>query len=76
MTAHEVLGCRDLSRVDFVVDEASGNFTVLEVNTLPGMTTVSLFPEAAAVAGISFIALCDRLVRRALARPRHAASTR
>jgi D-alanine-D-alanine ligase len=45
---------------------------VLEVNTLPGMTAMSLFPEAAAVAGISFPALCDRLLRRAFTRPRPA----
>jgi D-alanine-D-alanine ligase len=73
VAAHVALGCRDLSRVDFVVDDAASEFTVLEVNTLPGMTATSLFPEAAAVAGISFPALCDRLVRRAAARPRSAA---
>jgi D-alanine-D-alanine ligase len=68
-----VLGCRDLSRVDFVVDAAADETTVLEVNTLPGMTATSLFPEAAQVAGIPFPALCDRLVRKAHARPRGAA---
>jgi D-alanine-D-alanine ligase len=73
VSAHVVLGCRDLSRVDFVVDDDAGSFTVLEVNTLPGMTATSLFPEAAAAAGISFADLCDRLVRRAHARPRREA---
>jgi D-alanine-D-alanine ligase len=71
--AHTVLGCRDLSRVDFVVDDVTSEITLLEVNTLPGMTATSLFPEAAAAAGISFPSLCDGLVRRALARPRVAA---
>jgi D-alanine-D-alanine ligase len=70
VAAHLVLGCRDLSRVDFVVDDAEGELTLLEVNTLPGMTATSLFPEAARVAGISFSDLCDRLVRRAHGRPR------
>jgi D-alanine-D-alanine ligase len=74
VTAHEALGCRDLSRVDFVVDDDAGDVTVLEVNTLPGMTATSLYPEAAGVAGISFPALCDRLVRRAFTRPRLAAA--
>jgi D-alanine-D-alanine ligase len=69
VTAHEVLGCRDLSRTDFVVDDDAGRFTVLETNTLPGMTATSLFPEAAAQAGIPFPKLCDLLVRRAHARP-------
>ena len=68
--SHTALGCRDLSRVDFVVDDERGDITVLEVNTLPGMTATSLFPEAAGVAGITFPALCDHLVRRAVARPR------
>jgi D-alanine-D-alanine ligase len=66
--AHRALGCRDLSRIDFVVPDA-GDFVVLEVNTLPGMTGTSLFPEAAAAAGVSFVTLCDRLVRRAAERP-------
>jgi len=72
-TAHAVLGCRDLSRVDFVVDDARETFTLLEVNTLPGMTATSLFPEAAGVAGITFPALCDLLVRRAHGRPKNVA---
>jgi D-alanine-D-alanine ligase len=73
--AHRALGARDLSRVDFVVGEGDPEeaVTLLEVNTLPGMTATSLFPEAAAAAGIDFEALCDRLVRRALARPRREA---
>ncbi len=72
VAAHAALGCRDLSRVDFVVDDDRAELTVLEVNTLPGMTATSLFPEAAAVAGIPFPALCDQLVTRAFARPRSA----
>jgi D-alanine-D-alanine ligase len=68
--AHTVLGCRDLSRVDFVVDDVNSEVTLLEVNTLPGMTATSLYPEAAAAAGISFPSLCDALVSRAFARPK------
>ncbi|MDX2054347.1 MAG: D-alanine--D-alanine ligase [Polyangiaceae bacterium] len=68
--AHRAVGARDLSRVDFVVDPGARRVTVLEVNTLPGMTPTSLFPEACAVMGLSFSTLCDKLVRRAAARPR------
>jgi D-alanine-D-alanine ligase len=76
VAAHRALGCRDLSRVDFVVDpEGPGRLVALEVNTLPGMTQVSLFPEAAAAAGIEFGALCDGLVRRAALRPRQPVPT-
>jgi D-alanine-D-alanine ligase len=72
VAAFRALGCRDLARADFVVAPEAGpaGVTLLEVNTLPGMTATSLFPEAAAIAGISFPELCDLLARRALARPR------
>ncbi len=62
------LGARDLGRLDYVV-AADGTVTLLELNSLPGMTATSLFPEAAAVAGIPFPQLCSQLVERAIARP-------
>jgi D-alanine-D-alanine ligase len=65
--AHLALGCRDLSRVDFVVGE-DGACVLLEVNTMPGFTGTSLYPEAAAVAGIPFPQLCGMLVTTAQAR--------
>jgi D-alanine-D-alanine ligase len=70
VAAHLALGCRDLSRVDFVVgDEGDADaVTLLEVNTLPGMTATSLFPEAAAVHGLPMPRWCDALVVRAHAR--------
>jgi len=58
------LGCRGLSRVDFMVDSANRPY-VLEVNTIPGMTETSLFPDAARAAGISFPALVKKLVQLA-----------
>lgn len=65
--AHIALGCRDLSRVDFVIgDEGDADaVTLLEVNTLPGMTATSLYPEAAAVHGLPMPQLCDALVKQA-----------
>lgn len=72
VAAHLALGCRDLSRVDFVVgdDGDPERLTLLEVNTLPGFTATSLYPEAAAACGRGFPALCDGLVRRAFSRGR------
>jgi D-alanine-D-alanine ligase len=64
---HTLLGCRDVSRVDMVVDSAARPW-VLEVNTSPGMTETSLLPMAAASAGTGFPLLVDRLVRSALTR--------
>ncbi len=58
---HEVLGLRDFSRVDLMADEKGRPF-VLEANTIPGFTELSLLPKAAREAGISFEALCRRLV--------------
>jgi D-alanine-D-alanine ligase len=70
LAAHRCLGCRDLSRSDFMVDE-DGHLYLLEVNTIPGMTETSLLPKAAAAAGISFPELCRALVLQALARKKN-----
>lgn len=61
--AHQVLGCRDLSRVDFVVGE--NEIALLEVNTMPGMTPTSLYPDGAAALGVGFDKLMAHFVRRA-----------
>jgi D-alanine-D-alanine ligase len=79
LAAHRALGCRDLSRADFIIGDTDGRagageagdpdaVTLLEVNTLPGFTATSLFPEAAGVAGVPLPVLVDRLVRAAHAR--------
>jgi D-alanine-D-alanine ligase len=68
LKAHDALGCRDLSRVDFILGPDNVGH-VLEINTIPGFTSHSLLPKAAAQAGIDFPELCDRLVR--MARKRH-----
>jgi D-alanine-D-alanine ligase len=66
VSAHQVLGCRHLSRVDFVVS-GEGRVALLEVNTLPGMTPTSLYPDAARHAGHSFADLVSAFVRDAAA---------
>ena len=70
ITAHSALGLRDLSRADFLVD-ATDNITLLEVNTLPGMTPTSLYPDGARALGLNFEKLIDLLVRTAFARSTH-----
>jgi D-alanine-D-alanine ligase len=65
LAAHRALGCSGYSRVDLLVTPA-GECFVLEVNTLPGMTALSLFPEIAAKgAGLSFPALVERIIESA-----------
>ena len=67
ITAHQCLGCRDLSRADFIV-MADDTFVLLEVNTLPGMTPTSLYPDGARGQGYAFDQLLVHLVERAYAR--------
>lgn len=72
LAAHRALDCRDFSRVDWLVDEATLEPYAIEVNTIPGMTSHSLLPKAAARAGISFDDLCQRVVEAVMARARNA----
>jgi D-alanine-D-alanine ligase len=67
--AFRAIGGRDYGRVDIIV-RPDGEFAVLEVNTLPGMTETSLLPKAAAAAGIGYAELCRRMVELALRRGR------
>ncbi len=64
LRAHQALGCRGYSRVDCLIDSSDQVF-VLEVNTLPGLTSVSLFPEMAQGVGISFEELVERILFQA-----------
>jgi D-alanine-D-alanine ligase len=66
--AHEVLGCRGVSRADFRYDDSSEGkqeLCLLEINTQPGMTPLSLVPEQAKYLGMSFPELCSWMVENA-----------
>ena len=66
--AHRVFHCSGVTRSDFRYDDTNGepgNLYILEVNTQPGMTSLSLVPEQAAAAGISFASLVDWMVDQA-----------
>jgi D-alanine-D-alanine ligase len=67
LSSHRLLGLRDYSRTDFIVSRDNRPY-ILEINSLPGLTATSLFPEACASIGITYEALIDRLVGYALAR--------
>lgn len=69
LQAHRVLGCKGASRSDFRWDDTQGvdGVFLLEVNTQPGMTPLSLVPEQAKQVGISYEQLVDILVKEALA---------
>ncbi len=68
LEAHRVLGCKGCSRSDFRWDETRGmdGLFLLETNTQPGMTPLSLVPEQAAAKGISYGELVERLIEEAL----------
>ncbi|MBL8024332.1 MAG: D-alanine--D-alanine ligase [Elusimicrobia bacterium] len=65
VAAFHLLGCRHMGRVDLLVGK-NGRPTLLEVNTLPGMTDTSLLPDAARAAGVSFDSLVGTLLTLAL----------
>lgn len=65
LQAHTALGCSGASRVDLKTDEG-GTPYVLEVNTLPGMTAISLLPKIAQSAGLSFKNLIEEIIRLAV----------
>ena len=62
ISAHIALGCKGATRVDLRVD-TEGNPYVLEVNTIPGMTEMSLLPKIASLAGFDFPALIGEIIR-------------
>jgi D-alanine-D-alanine ligase len=68
LRAHQLLGCKGASRSDFRWDDTQGveGLFLLEVNTQPGMTPLSLVPEQAAKLGISYAELVERIVEEAL----------
>jgi D-alanine-D-alanine ligase len=74
-TAFAACGCRDYSRVDFILP-ADGDAFLLEINTLPGMKETSLLPMSARCAGLDFTGLVGELVKPALLRFQTAALTR
>ena len=67
LAAHQALGLRDLSRADYLVDDNDA-ITLLEVNSMPGMTPTSLYPDGAHARGLGFPALLDALIRSAIRR--------
>ena len=67
VAAHSVLGLRDLSRTDLIVDE-TGTAYFLEVNVSPGMTETSTLPMALEASGHAFGSICVRLLELAAAR--------
>ena len=61
----KALGCTGFSRVDFFVSKADGRFLFNEINTIPGFTSISMYPKMMEAAGVPYAELCDRLLQLA-----------
>ncbi len=74
LKAFKAVGCRDFGRVDWMVDNKLQNSTntpkpfAIEINTIPGMTSHSLLPKAAARCDITFDQLCQSVIEMAISR--------
>jgi D-alanine-D-alanine ligase len=67
---YRAVGCEGMARVDFFLEHATGKLYINEINTIPGFTSISMYPKMWEASGIGFGALVDRLI--ALALERHA----
>ena len=68
LKAYKALGILAYARMDFVMDENTGEIYCLEANTLPGMTPTSLIPQEAAAIGVEFPELCEWIIKVSLAK--------
>ncbi len=68
LKAYKILCCSGMARIDFFLDKNSGQFYVNEINTLPGFTSVSMYPKLWSQTGLSYVELLDRLLELAIER--------
>lgn len=68
VSTFKALDCAGMGRVDFFADEAKGHVYVNEINTIPGFTSISMYPKMWEASGLPFLQLLDRLVELALGR--------
>jgi len=66
--AYRAVECEGMARVDFLLETATGKFYVNEINTIPGFTSISMFPKMWEYSGLPMSKLIDRLIELAMAR--------
>jgi D-alanine-D-alanine ligase len=74
VSAFRAVDCAGLARVDFLMDPASGKIFLNEINTMPGFTSISMYPKLWAASGVTYTELIDRLIQ--LGMERHAENKR
>jgi D-alanine-D-alanine ligase len=66
--AFKAIDCQGMARVDFLLDRETGELYLNELNTIPGFTTISMYPKLWAASGLPFPRLLDRLIELAVER--------
>ncbi len=67
VAAYKICECKGLSRVDFFMDKETGEIKLNEINTLPGFTSISMYPKLWEKSGVEISALLDKLIECAMA---------
>lgn len=75
LRAFKAIDCAGMGRVDFLMDRKSGKLYVNEINTIPGFTSISMYPKLWAASGLPYAKLIDRLIELALERHREKMAT-
>jgi len=65
---YRAVECEGMGRVDFLLEAATGKLYINEINTIPGFTSISMYPKMWEASGVGFAALIDRLIELALER--------
>ena len=73
---YKAVGCEGMARVDFLREQATGKLYINEINTIPGFTSISMFPKMWEYTGIPYADLIDRLIELALERHNQKKATR
>lgn len=76
VACYQAVDCEGMARVDFLMEQATGKFFINEINTIPGFTSISMYPKMWEASGLPFAKLIDRLIELALERHRAKQSTR
>ena len=68
VACYQAVGCEGMARVDFLMEAATGQFFINEINTIPGFTSISMYPKMWEASGLPYSQLIDRLIELALER--------
>jgi D-alanine-D-alanine ligase len=76
VACYQAVECEGMARVDFLLEAATGQLYINEINTIPGFTSISMYPKMWEASGLGFSQLVDRLIELAIARQQRKKATR